>query len=126
MALKKRCRCGKLIDMVEGMCQDCKDKQEPRDYKRYDSKRGSAASRGYDSRWKKYRLNFLRKNPLCIICLDKGKLIPSTRVDHTTPHKGDMKLFWDTKNHQALCESCHNRKTAKEDGGFGNERKNKL
>ncbi|WP_144469068.1 HNH endonuclease signature motif containing protein, partial [Bacillus pumilus] len=36
------------------------------------------------------------------------------------PHKGDKKLFWDSSNWQPLCASCHNRKTAKEDGGFGN------
>lgn len=27
-------------------------------------------------------------------------------------------MFWDQRNHQTLCEPCHNRKTALEDGGF--------
>jgi 5-methylcytosine-specific restriction protein A len=31
-----------------------------------------------------------------------------------------MKLFWDKRNHQALCKRCHDEKTASEDGGFGN------
>ncbi|WP_369680053.1 HNH endonuclease [Brevibacillus laterosporus] len=26
-------------------------------------------------------------------------------------------MFWDRKNWQPLCESCHNRKTAREDRG---------
>jgi 5-methylcytosine-specific restriction protein A len=42
-------------------------------------------------------------------------------VDHIVPHKGDMRLFWDPRNHQGLCERCHNSKTAREDGGFGHK-----
>lgn len=117
MTMLKLCRCGKQINLADEACPECKELQEKRDHTRYDSKRGSAAQRGYDYRWKKYRLNFLRKNPLCFSCLEKGRIIPSTRVDHIVPHKGNMKLFWDQKNHQALCESCHNRKTATSDMG---------
>ncbi|WP_304879789.1 HNH endonuclease [uncultured Parasutterella sp.] len=29
-------------------------------------------------------------------------------------------MFWDESNWQALCKRCHDRKTAAEDGGFGN------
>lgn len=42
-------------------------------------------------------------------------------VDHITPHKGDRGLFWDRNNWQALCKTCHDTKTAAEDGGFGNK-----
>nr|DAK90259.1 MAG TPA: HNH endonuclease bacteriophage, HNH Endonuclease, DNA.52A [Caudoviricetes sp.] len=28
--------------------------------------------------------------------------------------------MWDQSNWQALCHECHSRKTAKENGGFGN------
>jgi 5-methylcytosine-specific restriction protein A len=38
----------------------------------------------------------------------------ATEVDHIIPHKGDMKLFWDSDNWQGLCKSCHSKKTAKE------------
>jgi 5-methylcytosine-specific restriction endonuclease McrA len=41
-------------------------------------------------------------------------------VDHIKPHHGDQKLFWDPKNHQALCTDCHGAKTASEDGALGN------
>lgn len=71
------------------------------------------------TRWRKYRVSFLKANPLCVMC--KPKLNASTVVDHIIPHKGDIKLFWDKSNHQALCYSCHNRKTAKYDGGFKNK-----
>jgi 5-methylcytosine-specific restriction endonuclease McrA len=32
----------------------------------------------------------------------------STVVDHITPHKGNVSLFWDVNNLQALCVGCHN------------------
>jgi 5-methylcytosine-specific restriction protein A len=40
-------------------------------------------------------------------------------VDHIRPHKGDRGLLYANENVQSLCESCHSRKTATEDGGFG-------
>jgi 5-methylcytosine-specific restriction protein A len=62
-------------------------------------------------------------HPLCEECKRNGRLTPATVVDHITPHKGNRELFWDESNWQALCKSCHDRKTAKEDGGFGNGRR---
>jgi 5-methylcytosine-specific restriction protein A len=41
-------------------------------------------------------------------------------VDHIVPHRGDLTVFWDRSRWQALCASCHGRKTAARDGGFGN------
>jgi 5-methylcytosine-specific restriction protein A len=41
-------------------------------------------------------------------------------VDHIIPHKGDKDLFWDSNNWQPLCKTCHDEKTAREDGAFGN------
>ena len=46
-------------------------------------------------------------------------------VDHIEPHKGDDTLFWDQDNWQPLCKPCHSRKTATEDGGFGNPKREK-
>lgn len=86
---------------------------------RYDKERGTAHQRGYTSRWQKYRITYLVRNPLCAECLKVDKVVPATVVDHIKPHKGDHKLFWDPKNQQSLCKPCHDRKTAKEDGGFG-------
>ncbi|MGG0794549.1 HNH endonuclease signature motif containing protein [Brevibacillus laterosporus] len=62
-------------------------------------------------------------NPLCVRCKERQKITAATVVDHITPHKGDVVLFWDEKNWQGLCTSCHSRKTAKEDGGFNNRAK---
>lgn len=74
------------------------------------------------ARWARARCAYLQAHPLCVECEKAGRLVTATVVDHVIPHRGDMKLFWDQKNWQALCKSCHDRKTAAEDGGFGNER----
>ena len=53
--------------------------------------------------------------PLCAACEAEGRLVPAMVVDHVTPHRGDLRLFWDSGNWQALCKPCHDRKTAAED-----------
>lgn len=69
----------------------------------------TAAQRGYGYRWQKARLTFLREHPLCAMCQRRGKVTPSTVVDHIVPHRGDQAKFWDTSNWQALCKPCHDR-----------------
>ena len=84
--------------------------------------RETSNKRGYGYRWQKVRAKFLQENPLCV-CQDcKLRLVPlpADVVDHIIPHKGDMTLFWDSLNWQPMNHVCHNKKTACEDGGFGN------
>lgn len=81
----------------------------------YDQRRGSASSRGYDARWRRARSSFLKRNPVCVRCEQEGKVVAAIVVDHIKPHKGDRELFWDYSNWQALCTSCHSRKTVLED-----------
>ena len=78
------------------------------------------AERGYGARWQKASKAFLRAHPLCRSCEAIGVIELATVTDHIIAHKGDMVLFWDSKNWQPLCATCHNRKTAREDGGMGN------
>lgn len=73
----------------------------------------------YGRKWQQYRLHYLRAHSLCVHCAQRGVLTPANEVDHITPHRGDMRLFWNHDNHQALCHSCHSTKTARYDGGFG-------
>lgn len=87
--------------------------------KRIDQQRGSAASRGYGTRWRKARKYFLMHNPFCVECERQGTNTMATVVDHIVAHKGDYNLFWSQDNWQSLCASCHGRKTAKEDGRWG-------
>ena len=85
-----------------------------------DEHRGSAAARGYDARWRKARVVYLGLHPLCAECRRHGSTVAASVVDHIQPHKGNRKLFWEESNWQALCKRCHDAKTAREDGGFGN------
>ena len=88
-----------------------------------DKRRQSAAKRGYDSKWVKARKAFLAEHPTCQCadCVASGQPLPADVVDHITPHRGDPRLFWDSANWQAMNHVCHNRKTARENGGFGNK-----
>nr|DAZ00322.1 MAG TPA: HNH endonuclease [Caudoviricetes sp.] len=76
-----------------------------------DAQRGSAAFRGYDHKWQVARRRYLQNNPLCAACMKKDRLEPATVVDHIIPHRGNPRLFWDERNWQPLCKSCHDRKT---------------
>lgn len=96
-------RCRNLTKSI--YCEEHQPKEE----------RASSHERGYDGRWRKYRIGFLAKNPLCVSCLNEGRTTLATVVDHIKAHKGRYKLFWDSNNHQALCKSCHDKKTASED-----------
>lgn len=77
--------------------------------------RPCAAARGYDRRWRKVRLEYLRANPLCVHCLEAGCTTPATDVDHIVAlAKGGPDALG---NYQSLCGPCHSRKTAREDRG---------
>lgn len=89
--------------------------------KEQDVRRGTRTERGYSNAWLRARKAFITKHPLCVICYRNGKCTPATDVDHIIPHKGNKELFWDKDNWQSLCHECHSRKTATEDGGFGNK-----
>ena len=61
----------------------------------------------YDARWRKLRVHYLRAHPWCVMCHADGALTPATAVDHKRPHKGDLGLFWNQDNWQALCRTHH-------------------
>lgn len=104
--------------------------------KEVDSRRGSSTQRGYGYKWQQARAGYLRSHPLCMDHQKVGELVQATVVDHKIPHKldeamssGDAEriakakaLFWDSENWQSLCKTCHDEKTAREDGAFGNQR----
>ena len=75
--------------------------------------RPSPSRRGYDRKWMRLRRWFLARHPLCAHCLQRGFTTPATEVDHIKPLRdGGARL--DQTNLQALCKSCHSRKTARE------------
>lgn len=121
-AAKKLClqpRCPNLVERGQTYCKEHEHlgRQHAREI---DRRRGPATERGYDARWQKARRYFLGRHPLCAECEKEGRTTPATVVDHIQPHQGNYELFWDQNNWQPLCQSCHSKKTAKEDGAFGN------
>lgn len=55
----------------------------------------------------------LLREPFCRECAQRGIRTQATVVDHIRPFRGDWTLFVDKTNHQSLCKSCHDRKTAR-------------
>jgi len=82
-----------------------------------DARRANSPVRRWyqSSRWKESRKRFLMFHQTCAVC---GK--PARVVDHVIPHQGREELFWSQDNWCPMCKSCHDRKTASRDGGFGN------
>ena len=75
--------------------------------------RASSGARGYGRRWQRYSQSRLWANPLCVQCQQAAQ-----HTDHIQPVTGpDDPLFWDTTNHQSLCQSCHSKKTTQEVNG---------
>lgn len=64
-------------------------------------------------KWKKTSENYRKRNPLCVKCLDKGRVKKANVVDHIKPIK-EGGAGYDEENFQSLCHAHHNKKT-KED-----------
>ena len=79
--------------------------------------RGTTAERGYDARWKRFRLWYLSRHPLCVTpgC---GRI--AVVVDHVVP-KSVGGAHCDEANSQALCKHCHDVKTNEDKKRYGTQ-----
>lgn len=121
-APKRPCRqpgCAALVGREEkGFCPAHRRERQ----RRQDARRGSSAARGYGGKWPALREMVLRREPRCVECQKRGRLTLAQEVDHIVPKsRGGTD---DIENLQSICRTCHARKTALEDGGFGRERMN--
>ena len=63
--------------------------------------------------WKNLRNYYIRRNPLCEICLSKGIVRPAEEVHHRHPFllggtdEERWQLLTDEDNLQSLCKKCH-------------------
>lgn len=69
------------------------------------------------AKWRKIREAQLAREPLCRCCTALSIVREATDVDHINGDDSDHRDC----NLQSLCGSCHSRKTALENGGFGRE-----
>ena len=111
--------CPNLVDPAfkaknRGYCPVCLPQAHVR-YNRLNRDR-TAQSLYNTPRWRKLSRSYRARQPVCELC---GHA-PSQHTDHIEPHRNLPHLFWSQTNWQALCHSCHSKKTASEDGGFGN------
>ena len=68
--------------------------------------------------WKKKRQDFLIEHPFCEECRRQGRLTKAILVDHIIPIGMGGSAF-DDENLQALCASCHGKKSVIEGSRFG-------
>lgn len=95
--------------------QHRREQHEKRDA---DQRRGNAYHRGYGGQaWAAKRTRILTRDPLCTDCRSK----PSRHADHVVPKAAGGSD--DDANLAGVCHSCHSRKTAARDGGFGNAKR---
>ena len=73
------------------------------------------------TRWRQLRERKLAYEPLCEECHQQGRIESASEVDHIVPRSAGGRDH--TDNLQALCETCHARKTVLHDGGFGRARR---
>lgn len=97
-----------------------------------DRVRGSSTQRGYDHRWRRYSETFRSRYPFCgmappgapltrdSLCAQQHRVRRAEVVDHIVPISGAYDArFYESTNHQALCQACHNRKRQRERGPGG-------
>ena len=113
----KPCRYPGCPNLTEGTyCTEHKRLMDAR----YDARcRDRGAADFYHSReWKHLRQNYLIEHPFCVECWGKGKLTKADVVDHIIPIKQGGPAL-EESNLQALCASCHGRKSIREGSRFG-------
>ena len=107
--------CGSCGQAFRGRhCVPCERVRKKRGGTRWSN---AGASFYKSARWRRIRADVLRSSPVCVVV---GCDSRATAVDHIVPRR--LGGGEDRANLQALCGSCHSRKTASEDGGFGNSR----
>lgn len=80
-------------------------------------RRPNAHQRGYGANWRRLRAAFLSRNPLCADPFGDHaqQVVPATDVDHIVAKRAGGTN--EDGNLQALCHSCHSRKTRGEKKG---------
>ncbi len=120
---KKVCNeqgCHTLIDLNDRYCskhQKDKKMQDAKRDKMYNATlRNQKHNDFYNSHlWRKVRKQVMgRAGGLCKCCLEMDMNIKADVVDHIIPIEIDWSLRLGLENLQALCNVCHNKKTAKD------------
>lgn len=87
--------------------------------RRYDAKRDS--NELHTRQWRRFRLWFLSRHPLCAECERNGWSVAANEVHHLIERSVCPERTFDEENCQALCKSCHTRKSNYERRGTGSK-----
>lgn len=111
-----RQRCNQLIHRKEPACLA----HQQQAMREWDAGRGTAASRGYDARHRRWREAILARDPYCKLAVRCDGSSRATIADHITPLRlgGDFAM----ENGQGVCQSCHDHKRATTDRGRASTR----
>lgn len=101
--------CSNIVSGSDRYCESCSKDRERVD----NARRNPENKKIYSRAWQKIRADYLKHFPFCVDC---GEL--ASEVDHLIPIKQGG--THDHENLRSRCKKCHSRKTAKNDGGFGN------
>jgi 5-methylcytosine-specific restriction protein A len=93
-----------------GECSKCGSQRRDKD-RAYDTHRGTAAQRGYDSTWRKVRRMQLSNEPLCFDCKAGGRVTIGVEVHHVIAKRDNGSNSFD--NLMTLCKSHHSQRTSK-------------
>lgn len=85
-----------------------------------DAKRPSASQRGYDSKWRRTRVQYLRTHPICED--PRGCITPASDVDHIDGLGPLGPKGHDNENLRSLCHVHHSQRTARDQPGGWNAR----
>ena len=115
--------------MIRSVCKDCaspaldghrycqkhiavKRAKVPNRWK-YEKSTFKSDSSEYDEKWRKFQSRYLFDNPICVRCKINGKIRAAKDADHIFPLSMYPSLKFVRSNLQALCRSCHSKKTAR-------------
>jgi 5-methylcytosine-specific restriction protein A len=92
---------------TNGRCDRCDRGKRARDTRK------SAAERGYDWTWQKFRKVYLSEHPLCSDCETEGRVGAATDIHHKQKLRDRPELKYEEENLMALCKACHDKRTAR-------------
>lgn len=108
--------CPNLSRDGSGWCSKHKaygEQKRKGDQKKYQQRRGSAASRGYGGEWRKIRTAKLKRNPLCEECEKHGRVTVAWTVHHIDHDQHNN----DDSNLMSMCRDCHEIHHGRKRGG---------